>query len=72
MKKHLLPLLFLCLNFSYAQNTQPKLVVGIVVDQMRQEYLYRFEYSIHSYRKYRVKYLKNSALFLNTRRNYTK
>jgi hypothetical protein len=43
MKKHLLPLLFLCLNFSYAQNTQPKLVVGIVVDQMRQEYLYRFE-----------------------------
>jgi predicted AlkP superfamily pyrophosphatase or phosphodiesterase len=43
MKKHLLPLLLLCLNFSYAQNTQPKLVVGIVVDQMRQEYLYRFE-----------------------------
>lgn len=43
MKNHLLPLLLLCLNFSYAQNTQPKLVVGIVVDQMRQEYLYRFE-----------------------------
>lgn len=26
----------------YAQNNQPKLAVGIVVDQMRMEYLYRF------------------------------
>jgi len=26
-----------------AQNTQPKLVVGIVVDQMRYDYLYRYE-----------------------------
>jgi predicted AlkP superfamily pyrophosphatase or phosphodiesterase len=31
-------------NFSWAQNDKPKLVVGIVVDQMRQEYLYRFEH----------------------------
>jgi len=29
-------------TFSSAQE-KPKLVVGIVVDQMRQEYLYRFE-----------------------------
>jgi predicted AlkP superfamily pyrophosphatase or phosphodiesterase len=29
-------------NISLAQE-KPKLVVGIVVDQMRQEYLYRFE-----------------------------
>jgi hypothetical protein len=28
---------------SYSQEARPKLVVGIVVDQMRQEYLYRFE-----------------------------
>jgi predicted AlkP superfamily pyrophosphatase or phosphodiesterase len=28
---------------SYSQEAKPKLVVGIVVDQMRQEYLYRFE-----------------------------
>ncbi len=32
-------------SLAFAQNTpaRPKLVVGIVVDQMRQEYLYRFE-----------------------------
>jgi predicted AlkP superfamily pyrophosphatase or phosphodiesterase len=28
---------------SFSQEAKPKLVVGIVVDQMRQEYLYRFE-----------------------------
>ncbi|TXN38257.1 alkaline phosphatase family protein [Flagellimonas hymeniacidonis] len=33
----------LCSQYSFAQhNDKPKLVVGIVVDQMRQEYLYRF------------------------------
>ncbi len=32
------------LNKTYAQqNSKPKLIVGIVVDQMRAEYLYRFE-----------------------------
>lgn len=47
--KYLLTLLFL-LSFVWlpaqstnSKNDQPKLVVGIVVDQMRQEYLYRFE-----------------------------
>lgn len=28
--------------FSFAQNNRPKAVIGIVVDQMRQEYLFRF------------------------------
>jgi predicted AlkP superfamily pyrophosphatase or phosphodiesterase len=33
-----------CFNHSIAQSIErPKLVVGIVVDQMRQEYLYRFD-----------------------------
>src|SRR3989337_2137671 len=48
MKNRSLFLLFSLLigHFLYAQQNdvsqQPKLVVGIVVDQMRQEYLYRF------------------------------
>ncbi|UII28915.1 alkaline phosphatase family protein [Fulvivirga maritima] len=33
---------FLLSVAAYAQGQKPKLVVGIVVDQMRQEYLYRF------------------------------
>lgn len=42
--KHLAICLFLSIyaQITFAQ-TQPKLVVGIVVDQMRQEYLYRYE-----------------------------
>ena len=37
-------LFFLCLlsTVAFGQTEKPKLVVGIVVDQMRQEYLYRF------------------------------
>ncbi|WP_286747363.1 alkaline phosphatase PafA [Roseivirga sp. UBA1976] len=44
MKKITLSLLC-CLSLATlkAQNTNPKLVVGIVVDQMKQEYLWRFE-----------------------------
>ena len=31
-------------QFTFAQTTEkPKLIVGIVVDQMRMEYLYRFQ-----------------------------
>ncbi len=30
-------------NITFGQTERPKLVVGIIVDQMRQEYLYRFE-----------------------------
>jgi predicted AlkP superfamily pyrophosphatase or phosphodiesterase len=42
--KRLVVLLYLCssINMAMAQS-QPKLVVGIVVDQMRQEYLYRYQ-----------------------------
>lgn len=44
IKRVLVLLLLLGASNSWAQNTieRPKLVVGIVVDQMRQEYLYRF------------------------------
>lgn len=46
MKKIAFILLFLLIGSSLlaqpANNDRPKLVVGIVVDQMRQEYLYRF------------------------------
>ncbi|HLU85605.1 MAG TPA: alkaline phosphatase family protein, partial [Vicingaceae bacterium] len=42
--KHFLLSLFLALNtlFAWPQQKQPKLVVGIVVDQMRYDYLTRF------------------------------
>jgi predicted AlkP superfamily pyrophosphatase or phosphodiesterase len=43
MKKSVLLLLFLGFSASLIAQDKPKLVVGIVVDQMRQEYLYRFE-----------------------------
>jgi predicted AlkP superfamily pyrophosphatase or phosphodiesterase len=46
MKKASLLLLLLLVGsytITFAQTERPKLVVGIIVDQMRQEYLYRFE-----------------------------
>ena len=43
MKKIYLLAILLCLtSLAKAQTEKPKLVVGIIVDQMRQEYLYRF------------------------------
>src|SRR5690606_18867979 len=46
MKIRFLMVAFLCSAFAVAQPSMeekpPKLVVGIIVDQMRQEYLYRF------------------------------
>ncbi len=42
MKKIFL-LTFLCFIFTLSAQNRPKLVVGIVVDQMKMEYLYRFE-----------------------------
>lgn len=41
--KYLVLLLFLSCSVPLSAQERPKLVVGIVVDQMRQEYLYRFE-----------------------------
>jgi predicted AlkP superfamily pyrophosphatase or phosphodiesterase len=43
MKKITASLLFVALVSFVSAQTKPKLVVGIVVDQMRQEYIYRFE-----------------------------
>jgi predicted AlkP superfamily pyrophosphatase or phosphodiesterase len=43
MKTFKLFFLLVITNLSFAQNKQPKLVVGIVVDQMKTEYLYRFQ-----------------------------
>lgn len=42
MRKHFV-LLFIIFSSSVHAQDRPKLVVGIVADQMRQEYLYRFE-----------------------------
>ena len=42
MKKNLHFALLFFVTIVFAQNKQPKLVVGIVVDQMKTEYLYRF------------------------------
>src|SRR5690554_2312227 len=44
MKKLLLvAVCFFITVCSFGQTKKPKLIVGIVVDQMRQEYLYRFQ-----------------------------
>ncbi|HCW06179.1 MAG TPA: alkaline phosphatase [Cytophagales bacterium] len=43
MKRILFPLFFGLAQIGLLAQDKPKLVVGIVVDQMRQEYLYRFE-----------------------------
>lgn len=43
MRKLLLSFLFLLAISLYAQTNRPKLVIGIVVDQMRHDYLQRFE-----------------------------
>ncbi|MDL5514936.1 alkaline phosphatase family protein [Arenibacter sp. M-2] len=46
MKFHLKTIVTLAITYCYlgfAQQQKPKLVVGIVVDQMRYEYLYRFQ-----------------------------
>ena len=42
MNRIILIIVFCQLSYSQ-QNERPKLVVGIVVDQMRAEYLYRFQ-----------------------------
>ena len=34
---------FVFTSFAFAQNNKPKLVVGLVIDQMRWDYLYRFK-----------------------------
>lgn len=62
-------LCFLSLNVLYAQQEKkPKLVVGIVIDQMRAEYLYRFQnnYSEEGFKRL----LKEGFNVKNTHYNY--
>ena len=68
MKKILLLLLVVFSGISQAQE-KPKLVVGIVVDQMRYDYVYRFwnQLGDNGFKK-----LVNEGYFLrNTHYNYT-
>lgn len=70
MKKNFFLLLFLiCSGFVFSQNLQrPKLVVGIVVDQMRWDYLYRYydRYSADGFKRL----LNNGFSCENTFINY--
>ncbi|MBX7093623.1 MAG: alkaline phosphatase family protein [Flavobacteriales bacterium] len=61
-------LLSLLCGFSFAQKKQPKLIVGIVVDQMRYDYLERFQskYSANGF----VKLMNKGTNCKNTNYNY--
>lgn len=65
MKKLLI--LSLLVSFGYAQQ-RPKLIVGIVVDQMKMEYLYRFnsDFSENGFKRL----MKNGYTFANMHYNY--
>src|SRR5690606_21878420 len=63
-------------NISYAQNAatpKPKLVVGIVVDQMRWDYLYRYEnrFSEHGFKRLMNNGFKCEQTFINHIPSYT-
>jgi len=71
MKKYFLLFVIIACNlFGFAQNpTKPKLVVGIVIDQMRYDYIYRYwdKYGNDGFKK-----LVNEGFFCrNTNYNYT-
>ena len=53
MKKWLTQILVFFITMGFAQNERPKLVVGVVVDQMRYDYLYRYydDYSENGFQK---------------------
>jgi len=68
MKSTLASLLFF-VSFSFmAQNQRPKLVVGIVVDQMKMDYLYRFQndFSDNGFKRL----MNEGYTFHNTHYNY--
>ena len=67
MKKFFLILLFVIALAAAAQQ-RPKLVVGIVVDQMKMEYLYRFQNDFSENGFNRL--LKKGFVFQNTNYNY--
>lgn len=68
MKKILFTLVLLFSMVSYAQQPRPKLVVGIVVDQMKMEYLYRFsgDFSNNGFKRL----MNQGHTFSNTHYNY--
>lgn len=67
MKKYICIFLIICFWNNYAQN-RPKLVIGIVVDQMKMEYLYRFS---DDFGKNGFKRLMNEGfVFQNMHYNY--
>src|SRR6187402_308763 len=63
-------ILFLVCVFSFSSQAQqrPKLVVGIVVDQMKMEYLYRFsdDYSANGFKRM----MNNGFTYYNVNYNY--
>lgn len=68
MKKYITHLLLLVLSIGFAQNERPKLVVGVIVDQMRYDYLYRYydDYGDDGFKKL----LNEGFNFQNTHFNY--
>lgn len=68
MKKWIMQFFVLFLTIGFAQNERPKLVVGVVVDQMRYDYLYRYydDYSEDGFKKL----LREGYNFQNTQFNY--
>lgn len=68
MKKIFFTLVLLFSMVSYGQQQRPKLVVGIVVDQMKMEYLYRFsgDFSNNGFKRL----LNQGHTFSNTHYNY--
>jgi predicted AlkP superfamily pyrophosphatase or phosphodiesterase len=69
MKKIFLLLLLVCLSNIQAQQQRPKLVVGIVVDQMKMEYLYRFsdDFSPNGFKRL----MEKGYTFQNMHYNYS-
>ncbi len=68
MKKIVHYTFLLLVSSLFAQQQRPKLVVGIVVDQMKMEYLYRFsnDFSDNGFRRL----MKDGYTFQNTHYNY--
>lgn len=67
-KSFILPILLFISSIFYGQVNRPKLVVGIIVDQMRTDYLYRFneDFGQNGFKRL----LKDGFNFKNTHYNY--
>lgn len=66
--KNFLPFAFFCFILNLSAQERPKLVVGIVVDQMKMEYLYRFQsdFSENGFKRL----MKDGYTFHNMHYNY--